>query len=39
VANQTAANADAEAKFIKNPDGGDDHKEIKDGPLSVMVTF
>jgi hypothetical protein len=37
--NQTAANAEAEAKYKLNPNGGDEHKEIKDGPLSVMVTF
>lgn len=39
VNKQNAANEKAASLFKSNPDGLDEHKEIKDGALSVQVSF
>lgn len=39
VNSQAASNEKAQKLFTANPDGSDEHKEIKDGAVSVQVTF
>lgn len=39
VNNQATANEKAQKLFTANPDGSDEHKEIKDGAVSVQVSF
>ncbi len=39
VNSQAASNEKAQNLFKANPDGSDEHKEIKDGAVSVQVSF
>lgn len=36
---QAASNEKAQSIFKLNPNGTDEHKEIKDGPISVQISY